>query len=1196
MHKALTAVAVLVWSILALMLLVDSAAAERRVALVLGNAGYKNPGLDLVNAKFDAEDVAAALTGLGFEVLLRTDADKAGASDAIQQFARMAVGADAALFFYAGHALQYQGHNYLLPVDADVKDDISLSFETVPVDNVRAVLNRSSGVKIMVLDACRNNPVAERLARLATSASVAAPAPALGRTRGLERIDKAEGLIVAYATSPGDVALDGQERNSPFTKAFLRRLNEPGLEIEMMFRRIASDVAAATSGRQRPETYVSLVNEYYLNRNDRIAWDKIKTTEDPAVLHDFLEHFPSSFYALEARYRLQALERAIADAKERALIEAKKAALEASERQQAAEARRKAEEACQADRKALAGAGARDAAGLRSLARAALCDEVKRAAQERLTALEALLAEEEAICRRDGAALAAIEGRDPAKFRVLMQASSCPSVKAAAGEKIAAIEAEQAREADLCRREDGELKNLAGRARPADFEALRQRAQCPATIAAIDRGLRELAAAAEAACARDNAALGSIPARDGAALRDLVGRTPCESVKTAASARLAELNATLAREAEVCRLEDGELKGLVARRQPADIEAFRKRAQCPATIAAIDRSLRELAAAADAACGRDNATLNDIGPRDLDALRDLADRTSCPAIKVSADKRLAQMEASLAHETEICERDEAQWKGLAASGNRADVEALRQRAECKSVVAAIDRRLAELKTICKRDDAALAAIGARDVEGLRGLIGNAGCDDVKVNARQRLSKLETVIARETEACRRDEAEWKSLAASGNRADVEALRQKAECKSVVAAIDGRLAELKTICKRDDAALAAIGARDVEGLRGLIGKAGCDDVKVNARQRLSKLEAEIARETEACQRDEAEWKTLSASGDRAAMTALRQRVECPSVVAAIDRRAADLKAACGREQAALGAIGKRDAEAVRSLLATAACEEVKTAAGAKLAAIEADVAEQEVACRREDVELAALQTRGAEARDQMVELKKRLTCARLRPALDAALEKLPAPEEVNTPEQVRLAQTELNRLGCLSGHRNGKLDAKTEQAFGRYFEVQGHAIAEVKVDEALLLELKEQKPDLCAPPVTATPEPSAKPEKPAKRAIANRPPPEEQATPSEPEKPSPRRRKEKLANVPPPEEPRYRPVEPRPPKEKAVRPASVEPRMPRREAVQARQRPPAAQSSAGVPRVGGGGYGAGGGGGGGGSGSGALGVGF
>jgi hypothetical protein len=134
------------------------------------------------------------------------------------------------------------------------------------------------------------------------------------KTRGLARVNKTQGMVVAYATAADEVAQDGQGPNSPFTGALLKRLQEPGLEIEVMFRRVAYDVNAQTAGRQRPETYISLRSEYYLNQSDRIVWDRIKDQDDVAALRDFVNKYPSSPNAIFARNRLERLER---DARER---------------------------------------------------------------------------------------------------------------------------------------------------------------------------------------------------------------------------------------------------------------------------------------------------------------------------------------------------------------------------------------------------------------------------------------------------------------------------------------------------------------------------------------------------------------------------------------------------------------------------------------------------------------------------------------------------------------------------------------------------------------------------------------------------------------------------------------------------------------------------------------------------------------
>ena len=295
------------YSLVLLTCSISVAKADRRVALVVGNSNYSNSSLFLSNPKNDATDVAAALRGVGFEVLQVIDANKRDLDLNMAKFARLAIDADAALFYYAGHAVQYQGRNYLMPTDAEVEDEISFRYQMTPLDDVRAALDRGDGVKIVILDACRNNPIVNALRKKKKGDSRAVDAV----RGGLAKIDKAQGMVVAYSTAADEVAADGDGRNSPFTAAFLKLLKVPGLEIEQLFRRVAADVNATTGGRQRPETYVSLLSNYYLNQTDRIAFDKIKETPDPAVLLDFVAKFPTSSYVAEAQTRIQRIEAAI---------------------------------------------------------------------------------------------------------------------------------------------------------------------------------------------------------------------------------------------------------------------------------------------------------------------------------------------------------------------------------------------------------------------------------------------------------------------------------------------------------------------------------------------------------------------------------------------------------------------------------------------------------------------------------------------------------------------------------------------------------------------------------------------------------------------------------------------------------------------------------------------------------------------
>ena len=339
MNRLLRVCIVAAFAAVMAVLAADPARADRRVALVVGNAQYATPSLFLANPKNDADDVAAVLRTLGFEVILKTDANKRDLELAMAQFARLSTNADVALFFYAGHALQYQGRNFLMPVDSTLEDEVSLRYQMVGIDDVRAALDRASGVKVMILDACRNNPLADVFRRKMSGTS-----RGVETTRGLARIDKAEGMIVAYATAPDEVATDGSGRNSPYTAALLKHLQEPGLEIEIMFRRIAADVSAQTNGRQRPETHVSLLNEYHLNQQDQQAWEKIKDSSDPAVFDEFVRRYPSSMlaagaFARERRLENEAAERMAAKLREeeqrRAQTAAAPAAAAAAEQQRA---------------------------------------------------------------------------------------------------------------------------------------------------------------------------------------------------------------------------------------------------------------------------------------------------------------------------------------------------------------------------------------------------------------------------------------------------------------------------------------------------------------------------------------------------------------------------------------------------------------------------------------------------------------------------------------------------------------------------------------------------------------------------------------------------------------------------------------------------------------------------------------------
>jgi uncharacterized caspase-like protein len=281
-------------------------AAEKRVALVVGNSEY-GPQARLANPRNDARDMAEALESLGFEVILRVDANRQRFLEALAEFARAVTDADVGLLFYAGHGIQMNGSNYLIPIDAQVRDEVSVRFELVALEEVQRALARSTGARILILDACRNNPFTAQLSR-----SVKGANRDISVSRGLAPIEQVRGTVVAYSTQSNDVAADGDERNSPFTGALLVSLREPGLEIGAMFRKVAARVYEKTHGRQVPELSISLLSDVYLNRNETDAqvWARVRAANDPVALRDFLSRFPDSFYAADARLRLDMLERA----------------------------------------------------------------------------------------------------------------------------------------------------------------------------------------------------------------------------------------------------------------------------------------------------------------------------------------------------------------------------------------------------------------------------------------------------------------------------------------------------------------------------------------------------------------------------------------------------------------------------------------------------------------------------------------------------------------------------------------------------------------------------------------------------------------------------------------------------------------------------------------------------------------------
>jgi len=234
-------------------------AAEKRVALVIGNSAYAN-ATPLPNPVNDAGAIAKALTAAGFEVILGLDLDKPGFDGKVRDFASALDGADVALFFYAGHGLQVAGRNYLVPVDAKLQKERDLDFEGLSVDFIlkQMELERENKTNIVILDACRDNPLARNLAR-----SMGTRSASIGK--GLAQVETGVGTFIAYSTQPGNVALDGTGANSPFTAALVKGVQAQGRNLTAVMVDVRKDVLAATQGKQVPWDHSSLTGDFYFH-------------------------------------------------------------------------------------------------------------------------------------------------------------------------------------------------------------------------------------------------------------------------------------------------------------------------------------------------------------------------------------------------------------------------------------------------------------------------------------------------------------------------------------------------------------------------------------------------------------------------------------------------------------------------------------------------------------------------------------------------------------------------------------------------------------------------------------------------------------------------------------------------------------------------------------------------------------------
>lgn len=292
--------------------LTGSAAAEppERVALVIGNSDY--PSYPLRNPENDATAIGERLADLGFDVILRLNADRQAMAQSIQEFAGRLGEGSVGLFYYAGHGIQARGRNFLIPVDAELTAERALKFEAIDVTSVLEDMEFAGNrLNIVILDACRNNPFERRFR---------------GVSRGLAAIDAARGTLIAYATAPGAVAADGTGENGLYTEELLHALARPGLKAEEVFKRVRIAVSDRSQGRQVPWESSSLTGDFVFNpvnpsakvsasgapsgRSEVLFWESVKDSEDARAFEAYLDRYPEGTFSDLARLRIESLETA----------------------------------------------------------------------------------------------------------------------------------------------------------------------------------------------------------------------------------------------------------------------------------------------------------------------------------------------------------------------------------------------------------------------------------------------------------------------------------------------------------------------------------------------------------------------------------------------------------------------------------------------------------------------------------------------------------------------------------------------------------------------------------------------------------------------------------------------------------------------------------------------------------------------
>jgi outer membrane protein assembly factor BamD (BamD/ComL family) len=973
----------------------DSALAEKRVALVVGDSNYQNVP-QLPNPAADARSIADLLTRVGFQVDLEIDVGNLAFKRAIRRFEDAAAGSDMAIVYFAGHGFEMHGINYLIPVDARLADERDAPDEAIALDRLLEAVSPARRLALIMVDACRDNPFLVTMKRLTVSRSL---------VRGLARVEpEGTDTLIAYAAKDGSTAEDGHGAHSPFTTALLDNLTIPGLDVQLAFRRVRDEVLKITDGRQEPYVYGSLGGKVISLvpgpdqtnqasgsdiRQDFQLAQQIGTAEAWAA---FLNTYKTGFYAELAKAALAKLNDQTQNGNSQQIARL----------------------------------------------------EVPAAPSKVPTPTDDALAWDRIKDSNNQAALEDFIARFPDSPLAANAQHILQNLKLIAKE----------REAEQAQKEWDKIKNSNDQAAISAFIA-RYR-DTPLAVTAQER----LTAIQQAAKAQDEKAKSEWAklksSNDQAALNSFIARYPNSPLLENARQRLASLEQAAKALADKAAAEWAKLRDSD---DPSALQAFI--ARYPRLPVALDAQER-LAAVQQAAKAQD-----ELARTEWNKIKDSSDQAALQSFIASFPKstlissakdRLIQLQHA-AQEDE--KRARAEWAKIKRSSDLSELQAFIEHFPNSPLAASAKERVTAVQEIASAEQKARSEWdkikGSSDPTVLQSFISSYPRSQVAADAQKRLDEVQRSAKA---AAEKAAADWAKLSDSNDQAALEAFVARYPNSSLAANAKTRLRTLESIAKAQDEAAKSVWARiqnssEPGDFQAFIANYPRSPQVANAQQRLTALK-EISAANASAKAPQSG--SPAASGQAYSMASAERQ---PAPDAAMPSQS----------------VGGPPDQHKNAVVATGTAAQHPSAADQKVTMLESPPAPKSAPAGLTDEQRAweqikdsddeaALESFIARYPDSPLSLNAKQRLDILKQAKREREQQKSRPAAAsNTPDLVRAAQVELQRLGCFSGNADGKLTAATWEGVSRYLSQRNGEDSAVAITDGFVTKLRNEHARVC-----------------------------------------------------------------------------------------------------------------------------------